>query len=349
MSMDPVLVRRILGTASVVLLLALSALVLDLRFAPPSGSYEVTADLGRAGSGLRPGNDVKVRGVNVGEVSEVFYEEGRARAVLTMQPEPHLPPPDELELVVTAKTLLGEKQVEISFPDETFGAEPVLEPGDVIVASREPTELSEAIDAMVPFVEAIDPHDLATIVDTLGSQQGEGERIAENLELSQEMFAFGARTPDDSLERLRAFADISEALAPATDDLGRMNRALPEATALLTERQAEIRSNLETVSRAATTLSAFLEVEEDTISRFLTTSQVVGDVIERQQDEIGALVNGLHLYVRSLGMGGMLLDDGSEWAGFKIFLIFDDDEGFDLEGGLCEAFGDQLPSCEEAS
>jgi phospholipid/cholesterol/gamma-HCH transport system substrate-binding protein len=349
MSMDPVLVRRILGTASVVLLLALSALVLDLRFAPPSGSYEVTADLGRAGSGLRPGNDVKVRGVNVGEVSEVFYEEGRARAVLTMQPEPHLPPPDELELVVTAKTLLGEKQVEISFPDETFGAEPVLEPGDVIVASREPTELSEAIDAMVPFVEAIDPHDLATIVDTLGSQQGEGERIAENLELSQEMFAFGARTADDSLERLRAFADISEALAPATDDLGRMNRALPEATALLTERQAEIRSNLETVSRAATTLSAFLEVEEDTISRFLTTSQVVGDVIERQQDEIGALVNGLHLYVRSLGMGGMLLDDGSEWAGFKIFLIFDDDEGFDLEGGLCEAFGDQLPSCEEAS
>jgi phospholipid/cholesterol/gamma-HCH transport system substrate-binding protein len=349
MSIDPVLVRRIMGTASVVLLIALSTVVLDSRFAPPAGSYEVTADLGRAGSGLRAGNDVKVRGVNVGEVSEVFYENGRARAVMTMQAEPRLPEADEIELVVTAKTLLGEKQIELSFDEDRFGAEPFLEAGDVVVADREPTELTEAIDALVPFVEAIDPHDLATIVDTLGAQKGEGERIAENIELSQEMFEFGSRTADDSLDRLRSFADIAEALAPATDDLARMNRTLPEATALLTERQAEIRSNLDTVSRAANTLTAFLETEGNTISRFLRTSQPVGDVIERQAPEVGNLVNGLSLYVRSLGMGGMLLDDGSEWAGFRIFLILEDDEGFDLEGGICDAFGDQLPACEEAA
>ena len=343
MSVDAVIVRRIMGTASVVLLIALSAVILENRFAPPAGSYEVTADLGRAGSGLRAGNDVKVRGTNVGEVSEVFFEDGRAGAVLTMWPEPPLPPAEELELVVTAKTLLGEKQIELSFDDGLFGTEPTLAAGDVVVADRQPTELSEAVDALVPFVQAVDPQDLATIVETLGAQQGEGERIAENIELSQQLFAFGSRTADDSLERLRAFADIAEALAPATDDLGRMNRTLPEATALLTERQAEIRSNLETVSRASTTLRTFLGAEEDTISRFLVTSQPVGDVIERQAPEIGALVNGLHLYVRSLGMGGMLLDDGSEWAGFKIFL--DPIEEFDLRADLCESFPD-LPPCE---
>ncbi len=346
MSVDPVLVRRIMGTASVLLILAVSAVVLEARFAPPSGSYEVTADLGRAGSGLRAGNDVKLRGVNVGEVSEVFYEDGRARAVMTMQGEPRLPEAEDLELVVTAKTLLGEKQVELSFDDDRFGTEPFLEAGDVVVADREPTELTEAIDALVPFVEAVDPEDLATIVDTLGAQHGEGERIAENIEISQELFAFGSRTADDSLDRLRSFADIAEALAPATDDLARMNRTLPEATALLHERQDDIRRNLETASRAANTLTAFLETEEDALSRFLRTSQPVGDVIERQAPEIGNLINGLHLYVRSLGMGGMLLDDGSEWAGFRIFVILEDDEDLDLEGGLCDVFGDQLPSCE---
>lgn len=350
MNTDPVLFRRIMGTASVVLLIALSTVVLHHRFAAPSGSYEVVADLGRAGSGLRSGNDVKVRGVNVGEVSEVFYEDGRARAVMTMQAEPQLPEAEELELVVTAKTLLGEKQIELSFDEGLLGTEPFLQAGDVVVADREPTELTEAIDALVPFVEAVDAEDLATIVETLGAQEGEGERIAENIELSQEMFAFGSRTADDSLDRLRSFADIAAALAPATDDLGRMNRTLPEATALLTERQAEIRSNLETASRAARTLTEFLETEEDAISWFLVTSQPVGDVIERQAPEIGALINGLHLYVRALGMGGMLLDDGSEWAGFRIFLILnDEDEGFDFEAGLCDAFGDQLPSCEEAA
>ena len=343
MTPDSIVVRRIMGTASAVLLLAVSTVIMEARFAAPAGSYEVTADLGRAGSGLRAGNDVKVRGTNVGEVAEVFYEGGRARAVLTMDPEPPLPPAEELELVVTAKTLLGEKQVELSFDDGLFGTEPTLSAGDVILADRQPTELSEAIDVLVPFVEAIDPQDLATIVETLGAQRGEGERIAENIELSQELFAFGSRTADDSLERIRAFADIAEALAPATEDLGRMNRALPEATAVLTERQAEIRSNLETASRAARTLTAFLDTEEDTISRFLRTSQPVGDVIERQAPEIGNLINGLHLYVRSLGMGGMLLDDGSEWAGFKIFL--DPLEELDLRAELCEGFPD-LPPCE---
>ena len=339
--MDPVLVRRILGTASVVLLLAVSTVILEARFAPPSGSYEVTADLGRAGSGLRPGTDVKVRGVNIGEVSEVRFEDGRARATLTLLPEPSLPPADELELVVTAKTLLGEKQIEISFDDERLEAGPTLQAGDTIVATREPTELAEAIDVLQPFIAAVDPEDLATIVDTLGAQQGEGERIAENLEVSQELFAFGAETADDTLARLRAFSDVSEALAPATDDLGRLNRTLPDATALLTERQAEIRSNLETVSRAANTVSAFLDVEEQTISRFLRTSQPVGDVLERQADEIGSMVEGAALYMESLGSGGMLLDDGTEWAGFKIFV---DLEEFDLEGELCREIP-ELPFC----
>lgn len=350
--MDPTLVRRIVGTATVVLVLGLATVVLDARFAPPAGSYEVTADLGRAGSGLRSGLDVKVRGVNVGQISEVRYEDGRAMARLTMEPEPRLPAPDELDLVVTAKTLLGEKQIELSFPDDALGAEPFLESGDTIAASREPTELSEAIDALEPFIAAVDPEDLATIVDTLGSQQGEGERIAENLERSQELFAFGSETAEDSLDRLDAFADIAETLAPAASDLGRMNRALPEATAVLVERQAEIRSNLDTVSRAATTIDAFLETEEETISRFLRTSQPVGDVIERQADEIGAMINGLHLYTRTLGEGGMLLDDGSEWGGFRIFFILDDEDqdegGFDLESAICDEVPD-LPSCEGSS
>jgi phospholipid/cholesterol/gamma-HCH transport system substrate-binding protein len=344
MNMDPTVVRRIMGTATVVLVVAISYVVLEARFAPPAGSYEVTADLGRAGSGLREGTDVKTRGVNIGEVTEVMYEDGRALATLTLEEDPRLPPPDELEMVVTAKTLLGEKQIEIEFDEERYAQEPFLEPGDTIAASRQPTELAAAIDAMEPFIAAVDPQDLATIVDTLGAQQGEGERIAENLEVSQELFAFGAETADETLDRLNAFSDIAEALAPATDDLGRMNRALPEATALLVERQAEIRSNLETVSRAATTLAAFLEVEEQTFSSFLRTSQPVGEVIRRQADEIGGLVEGASLYMQSLGKGGMLLDDGTEWAGFKIFIVLEDDEGFDFESEICEQIPD-LPSC----
>jgi phospholipid/cholesterol/gamma-HCH transport system substrate-binding protein len=125
-TLDPTLTRRIMGTAYAVLVLALSTVVLDLRYAPERGSYEVTAELGRAGSGVRQGTDVKVRGVAIGRVAAVDYVDGVATARLTLDPEPRLPTADELDLVVTPKTLLGEKQIDISFSDAELGAAPFL-------------------------------------------------------------------------------------------------------------------------------------------------------------------------------------------------------------------------------
>jgi phospholipid/cholesterol/gamma-HCH transport system substrate-binding protein len=346
--MDPVLVRRILGTASLVLVLGLGTLILDWRYSPPPGSYQVTAELGTAGSGVSKGTDVKVRGVTVGRVDGLRYDEGVAYADLTLYPDPRLPASEHLDLVVTQKTLLGEKQLELAFPDEVFEEPPFLADGDTLVASREPTELSEVLDRFEPFLAAIDERDLATIVDVLGDQRGEGEFIAENIELGQQLAAFGDRTSDDALARLSDFADVAEALEAAAPDLTRLNRTLPDATGLLVERQQDLRTNLEALSRFATTLDRFVETEGPVISRFLRTSQPVGDVLERQQDEIGSLVEGIALYMEALGRGGMLLDDGSEWAGFRIFI---DDDSFDPIKVLCHDFdefvGGQPPAlCE---
>lgn len=346
---DPTLVRRIVGTASAVLVVALSAVGLEARYAPPAGSYEVVAELGRAGSGVRQGTDVKVRGVSIGKVAETMYDDGVATARLTLDPAPRLPPPDELELVVTPKTLLGEKQIDLSFPDGALGDGPFLEAGDRLVASQPPTEITEAIDALEPFVRAVDPHDLATIVDTLGDQRGEGEVIAENIELGQELAEFGNRTAPETLDRFRAFTDVSDALTLAVPDLTRMNSALPEATAVLVERQADLRRNLDTLSRFSRNFTEQLEVQEPIISRFLRTSQPVGETLRRQQDDLGDLLHGIFLYSRALGSGGLLLDDGSEWAPFRIFI---DDDSFDPVKLLChefEAVGAPEPPalCEE--
>lgn len=328
-----------MGTAAAVLLIALSTVILDFRYAPERGSYEVTAELGRAGSGLRAGTDVKIRGVRVGEVTELSYTDGIARARLTLDPEPRLPAAERLELFVTPKTLLGEKQIDIRVADDRLGQEPFLEPGDTVVASRQPTEITEAIDVLEPFLASIDPQDLATIVDTLGDQRGEGEIIAENIELGQELAEFGRRTAPDTFDRLSAFTDVTDALTLAVPDLTRLNTTLPEATAILTERQADIRANLETVSRFAPTFTETLVAEESTISRFVRTSQPVGDALERQQDQIGEIINGIFLYSRAMGGGGLLLDDGSEWAPFRIFVSLEDIDPIQL---LCLEFDDVL-------
>lgn len=317
--MEQAVIRRIAGAAGALLLIALSWLGMDAAFAPPAGSYEVVATLGQAGSGLNDGTDVKVRGVRVGKVSDLRFEDGTATAVLRLEPDVQIPKTG-LELVVTAKTLLGEKQVELSFPDSAFGQPPFLAEGDTLEASREPTELQEALDAMRPFLDAIDPQDIATLVDVLGEQQGEGEAIAKNLELSAEVARFFERTADDAINNLQLFTQFADGITPAAGDFARLNRDLPAAVALMHERTADIDSNLKALSSFAVTFAAYLEVEEDRIDRVLTSTDLVGAVLEPEIAAWGSFLDGLTKYTSNLGRPAGLLDDGTEWAAFRILV-----------------------------
>lgn len=341
---DPTLLRRIMGTAAAVLVVAAGYLGLEARYSPVSGSYEVEAVLGRAGSGLKQGSDIKVRGVRVGEVAGLRFEEGVAIATLRFDPEPALPSPDQLELAVTAKTLLGEKQIEISFPDDAFGSEPALAGGDRLEANRQPTELGEVLDELAPFLDAIEDEELATIIEALAEQQGESEVVVENLELGRELARFGARTADDNLANLRRLTDVADSLTPVVDDMTRLNAALPEATRVLREEQERLTQSLDTLSSFSVGLAEFLESEEPTIDTLLRSGDVVGAMLERRQSDIGDLVFGLYSYLRNFPHG-IALDDGTEAAGFRIFIDLSHGEG-DL-GGL-DAIRDELDGASTA-
>lgn len=345
MTVDPTLVRRITGTAAAVLILALGYLGLEARYSPDADAYEVEAILGNAGSGLKQGNDVKVRGVRIGEVAGLRYEDGTAIATLRFDPEPRLPAPDQLEMRVTAKTLLGEKQIEISFPDGAFGSGPTLEPGDTLVAARQPTELSAVLDELSPFLDAIDSQDLADIIDAFAEQQGTAETVVENLELGRELARFGDRTAEANLRNLRRLTDIADDLTPVVDDMTRLNTALPESTRVLREEQVRIAQSLDTLSRFSVGFAELLETEEPTISTLLKSGDVIGAMLERRQTEIGDLVFGLYSYVSNFPHG-IQLDDGTEAAGFRIFIDLEHEEGegdelTSLEALIAEARAEQ--------
>lgn len=339
--MNQPVVRRLFGVAGILLILGL--VLGSLRWVNRPTGVTVTAELGRAGSGLRQGTDVKVRGVAVGQVAGVRLEDGRAVADLEIDNEPPLPAPDSIEMVVTAKTFLGEKQIELNFDDERFGRPPFLRAGDTLVADRPPTEVSEVLDALTPFIDAVEPRDLATIIEALAEQEGEGETIARNIELGQQLADFGARTAEDALDRLATFARVADTLGDRTDDFNRLNRALPDAVNVLPDRQLDVRANLEALRRFSTGLAEFLEVEEEAIGRLATVGDIVGAVLERHVGQIGEIVFGLYRYTYSLGHHGGDLDDGTEFGFFRIFL-----QGEGLQEQLCEDIGPPLiQGCEQ--
>ncbi len=319
MRADPVVVRRIVGTASAVLLLAVSALALDARFTTP-GAYEVTAELGRAGSGLRAGSDVKVRGVRVGRVAEVrIADDGAAAATLELEPEPRLP--DDVVPVVTPKTFLGEKQVELRTGRE-LGA-PFLEAGDVLAAPAQlqPIEPVAVVDEVGTLLRDLDEAKLAAFVDALAAfDLDDAERFGEGIDAGAELAEFLARTAPEQTERLGDAALALDALADASGDLTRLARQLPDGAAPIVDNRQALGDTIDSVEPFAATVGEFLEVEEEAVGALLAVGDRIGEVLDPRLHEVGSMVHGIYRYALMFGQAGGQLDDGSVFANFRAFL-----------------------------
>lgn len=338
--MNELLTRRLLGTAAAIIIVSLMTVGIANRYAPDADSYTVDVVLGRAGVGLTEMSDVKARGVRIGSVDSLAYEDGMATAVLRIEGDVRLPAPDDLRLLVTAKTLLGEKQVELEFPEERFESPPFLEQGDLLVAAREPTELAEVLDTLTPFIDAINGEQLATIIDALADQQGEAEVIAENLELGVELLEFAETTADQTLDNFDDLADVAAALTPSlADSQDRITAALPEATRVLRTQPEQVARALTSLSDFSNRFAGYLEVEEDAIGTLLDISDPVGEVLERRAPELAGMIDGASDYGRLLGGAAGLLNDATVFGYFRLFIDESELDPINLLCGELEANG----------
>lgn len=345
MGADRTVVRRISGTAAAVLLLAVLAVLVEVRTTTP-GAYQVDAVLGRAGSGLASGGEVKLRGVVVGRVLSVATTERGAVATLELRPEPRLP--NDVRAAVSAKTLLGEKQLELRTaspldpPYLAAGDTVHLEPGQEVV------EVGAVIDGLAGFFAAVDPDSLAAFVDAAGAfDLDDAARFGEAIDTSAELSELLRRTGPDQVARFGDAADAFDALADAAPDLTALAHSLPGAVAPIVASRGDLRATSEALTRLAAELGPLLTTEEPTIRALLRAADEVGRVLDPRMAEIGRYLHGIYRYSVTFGQQGGPLTDGSEYALFRVFV---GDAG--QFGQLCEQLPDPLrdaaPGCAVA-
>lgn len=318
MSSTPV--RRVLGLLAAIALVAAGKVVFDQLTGPPAGSYQVTVRLGHAGNGLDAGSDVKVRGILVGQVTDIrLGDNAQAVATLTIFPGPRLPA--DVTPVVTSKTFLGEKQVELRPAAPRLTAGDPLAAGAVLETARRPTEVEELLTAVQPVVEAIDPAELAAVVDTLGAFDRADARIAgRNIELGARLTDFGAETAAAQLDRLSTLADITGELSTVAGDVNRLNASLPRWVSVLPDRQPTVRTNLERLAVFSRVLNEFLQTEEDSIADVLEVTTTVNGVLAGQADDLSRFVFGVFRYAKRLGTHNGVLVDGTDHGWFRAFV-----------------------------
>lgn len=322
--MNSPVARRIAGTAMLLAVIGLAALGFEYRFMKPAGATDFVLRVAEAGIGMQPGTDVKVRGVTVGRVIDVRLDDDGLPTVTTrLDPGVQVPTAD-LEVTVTPKTFFGEKQVVLDYPLEAYGQGPFIEEGQVIEAMSGLTEVEDVLQVLQPLLDGIDENDLATLFDATAALEGEGETIARNLEVNAELARFGSSISDDALRNARLMTSLANQLATGADEFDRLNRSLPPAIAILSERADEIDTNLEALSSFALTTAQWIDVEEGRWDRLLSTGDVVGAFLERNVDSIDSIIEGVTIFAEAQSKPSPYLDDDTIYVPFKIFLLVDE-------------------------
>lgn len=253
------------------------------------------AEFAHCGQGLRVGGDVKERGVLVGRIDSIDrLEDGGCRVGLLLEPNDIDQIPANVGAQIRAKTIFGEKWVEILYPSDPEQAR--IAAGDVIPQDRtiDPLEVETILNEALPLLNAIDPEYLAGALEALaggfvGHEDAairgieQGIRALEPLNENEELFEKGIEQLADSGEVLdEVDADLMEAL----DNLDRLGEFTIDNDDL-------IQLNLVKTPRLLAELSNLFETRFTDFTKIVNQGATVVSVLAARSEDLERLLEAL--------------------------------------------------------
>jgi phospholipid/cholesterol/gamma-HCH transport system substrate-binding protein len=309
-------VRRFLGVSSrslqigvglVTMLFVLAATTLGVRLrvaGNPAGVYQVDAVFDQAGQGLQFGSDVKLHGIDVGRVKNVRLADGQAVVRMNIKKGQHIPVASTA--TIRPKTLFGEKFVDIdpgTVAQEEGG--PFVRPDGVIAHTVGGFELEQVLTELYPILQAVNPADLATVLDTLAQAgEGRGAEINRTIQSFSVLADTTARHDADTAQFLASLADLSDTLAGAAPDIVDASKSLNQVLPDLNARGNQVAALLDQASRLSADLADLLDNNRAAIDTLVNRGgQTIGLLYDRRQ-QIGPLLTGLRQFFQVVATAG---------------------------------------------
>ena len=228
----------LVGMVSIILIAAGLYLAFSVnRFKSLKGVIEITAEVEDA-AGLQSGNEVRVAGVKVGQVTGV--ELAPDSAIIVMEIQDNVRIPSETRLDVKLKTILGQKFIDLRMPQAflaraTGGGDPAsatnhfLGDGDVIPLDQTsvPYEIYQAATEGTEAIEKINKKALREVISVLAETLNvSGDELGKALESVDKAGAV-LKTKNAGIRKLLVNAsDLSGTLAESGDNIeGLLERA----------------------------------------------------------------------------------------------------------------------------
>ena len=293
----------VIGLVSIALLVAGTTLAFSVnRFTSLRGVYKIAADLNDA-AGLQPGNEVRIAGVKVGRVTGISLTDDAARVALEIDGDIDIPVESTLE--VKLKTLLGQKYIELRFPESFLQAASAgdisgtryLSPGDVISIQNTsvPFEVYQAASEGTDVLEAIDKPALRKMLRVLaGTVDTSKEELGRALAALDDAGAVLGSKSAGITRLLKNLDDISGTLARSDTDIEGILAGGADVLGVLAARRAETSSLLAAADDLGRTLGLLLRVARGSINlgahdlnSILIAAEGELDAIDRAIAELG--------------------------------------------------------------
>jgi phospholipid/cholesterol/gamma-HCH transport system substrate-binding protein len=193
-------------------------------------TYHVVAEFDDV-AGLDTGDDVKIAGVKVGQVSGIdTTDEGTARVTLSLDEGVQVP--TDSEAAVRWRNLLGQRVVYL-YPGQEESA---LGDGDEVGRTRSVVDIGALIDELGGVVGAIDPNQFNQLITAVAQAvDGNEARVGELLDGAGSLLSVLSERDETIQGLLDDFNTVSAALA----DRDQQVRTMVENLTLLSEAFAE--------------------------------------------------------------------------------------------------------------
>ena len=307
------------GVVFIVVVVLLGALLSMKLKGDFDNTIPVSAQVQTVGGSLRPGVDVKMRGMAVGKVGDLAAEGGHVTLNLSIDREQAAKIPKSVQARVLPASVFGTSYVDLVIPEGTAGAAS-LEAGDIVRqdSSQGTVELQTALDSIDSLVDALGPAELASALHTVASVlEGRGDDLGEAIdEFTILVDRFEPLVPKVRKDlqllavNLEAVRRNAPELLDATDDarvtLNRLadrqdefEELLDGGTALMRESNAFLTSNeadyLKALDLSVTLVDALYDGRSDLRSALLETGRISPSLLSVLEDGYGRVEGYVHL------------------------------------------------------
>ncbi|SDI12057.1 MCE family protein [Nonomuraea jiangxiensis] len=311
------------GLACAVLALVAGATLYVVHTATAISGTRIDAVFARAGQGLDTNSPVKIRGIRVGEVTNVSLD-ARGRAVVTMHLDPGVRVPGSTVASVEPTSVFGPKFVSLEpGSGETTG--PYLASGAVITDTEGPLDLSDTLGAAYRGLDAVDPREVTVIVHTLAKGlDGEGEHLRELIGDAGTVVGVAHRQRGRARQFLHDAALLGTALSDKGDELVSISSDANVITTDLLKRADKVRVLLQEVTSVSAPVAHGLARHRQDLRAGVHSAERVASLIYAQLGLAGDGVRGLNRLVDLLNE---LIEapgpDGTRQLQIEMFLASD--------------------------